>query len=583
MDDETEQKQALARDINHLVTLASTTNVEPLSERHRVFANCPADKFAEKFTVQDAVATILLDGRPGELYAVGIQLDQDPDASKRAVVIYISTNQKVTASKTIFLEDIWNLLQKRAKDYELFDIEKEKFEREHPEEEPDAQKARPPTMPQDTYHSLMRLVYRQCFKRWLKWIHQSYDDMSRFKAIMVDTVGDELEDFNPKFHWWLEPLTYLIEQYDWVCDSANLLTKEGRDPASIVLHPDFPAKMDRLESAYRVFEQGDDALKIIEDWGAMIPEQEEPILSHLRHFVELHIAINTLERVAQSGKAPQIFSNKSLEVVYVDDFNPQPIPTALPIDTSGWEAVLTQGLAYRNFAIKPEYEAGVQAHFTALGEISSKRNNPCRVTLHPPIQLLQFFTTHRIHPPPFTCIGSSQPICAACSAVFAAWNTLYEYPSFISRRSSGQFPFPWNVPTEWVGARVTSDVEILDAIYRKIAERFGSALFEAGMALWGEAGTSASGEVLNDRDAGQEGHREVDGQEAQEMKNSPNEQGCHQVQEFLECQQYKGGNKGKAVENRACDQRQDCQEEQINAQEGQEGQTGEKAERNPKN
>ncbi|KMU75525.1 hypothetical protein CISG_04928 [Coccidioides immitis RMSCC 3703] len=293
--------------------------------------------------------------------------------------------------------------------------------------------------------------------------------------------------------------------------------------------------MDRLESAYRVFEQGDDALKIIEHWGAMIPEQEEPILSHLRHFVELHIAINTLERVAQSGKAPQIFSNKSLEVVYVDDFNPQPIPTALPIDTSGWEAVLTQGLAYRNFAIKPEYEAGVQAHFTALGEISSKRNNPSHFALHAP--------------------PSSQP--GTPSTNIQASFRAGQADNF---RFRGTF-----------------------RLNGKIAERFGSALFEAGMALWGEAGTSASGEVLNDRDAGQEGHREVDGQEAQEMKNSPNEQGCHQVQEFLECQQYKGGNKGKAVENRACDQRQDCQEEQINAQEGQEGQTGEKAERNPKN
>ncbi|QVM13775.1 hypothetical protein D8B26_008406 [Coccidioides posadasii str. Silveira] len=277
---------------------------------------------------------------------------------------------------------------------------------------------------------------------------------------------------------------------------------------------------------------------------------EEPILSHLRHFVELHIAINTLERVAQSGKAPQIFSNKSLEVVYVDDFNPQPIPTALPIDTNGWEAVLTQGLAYRNFAIKPEYEAG----------------------------LLQFFTTHRIHPhrlhvsvppSPFALHvpPSSQPGTPSTNI----------QASF--RAGQAEFPVSWNVPTEWVGARVTSDVEILDAIYRKIAERFGSALFEAGMALWGEAGSSASGEVLYDRDAGQEGHREVDGQEAQEMKNSPNEQGCHQVQEFLECQQYKGGNKGNAVENRACDQRQDCQEEQINGQEH-EGQTRAKAERN---
>ncbi|QVM13774.1 hypothetical protein D8B26_008405 [Coccidioides posadasii str. Silveira] len=213
MDDETEQKQALARDINHLVTLASTTNVEPLSERHRAFANCPADKFAEKFTVQDAVATIYW-----------------------MVVLENFMQLKVTASKTIFLEDIWNLLQKRAKDYELFDIEKEEFEREHPRES----------------RMLKRPGHPPCHKTPII----SYDDMSRFKAIMVDTVGDELEDFNPKFHWWLEPLTYLIEQYDWVCDSANLLTKQGRDPASIVLHPDFPAKMDRLESAYRVLNKG---------------------------------------------------------------------------------------------------------------------------------------------------------------------------------------------------------------------------------------------------------------------------------------------------------------------------------------
>ncbi|EEP76028.1 predicted protein [Uncinocarpus reesii 1704] len=516
MPEEGKSKAALARDINNLVTLASTTNVEPMCYSHQAQANWPRTKFSQRFTLQDAIATVLLDGRRGEMYAVGLQVDHDEDPSKRAIVAYISTNQKVTLAKTIYLEDVFNILQKRARVYEDFLTKKTLFEQQCSRAEAGGPKVtvEEPSLSPNLLHDLMRLVYRHCFKGWIKSIHNSIADMNRFKATMMSIVGDGLDGSDPNFYLWLEPLTYLIEQFDWVYESTDSYLQQERDPRDLVSHPDFVSKIDRLESAYRVFERDREALDKIEEWHALNQDTEEPITTHLRRFVDFQIAIEQLIRVSQLPKAIHFLRDKSLEIVYIDDFNKLPIKTTLPTDVGSWEAILAQALEYNDLRIKPDQKAGVDRHLAALSEIASRHPTGRKPTVHPPTQLLQFFATHQIHPPPLSIIGSSQPVCAACASLFTAWHCLFEYPSYISRASDGRYPFPWNVPTEWVGSRIGDDRDVLEMVYSRLAERLGTALSDAGIAEPAGSedsqaeGVREGGNELGSKDSGggMEGH-----------------------------------------------------------------------------
>ncbi|WEW57906.1 hypothetical protein PRK78_003373 [Emydomyces testavorans] len=544
-------KSALARDINNLVALASTTNVDTMAPLHRMFANWPSHVISQRYTPQDAVATILLDGRSRESYAVGINIVQDLDKGSSTVALYISTNQGASDLKTLYLKDVWQVLQKRAKRYEAFYREKEEFVRERARNPPaaGAQHVREPTMPPALYHDLMRMVYRHCFKRWLKWIHSSYGDMSRFKNILMAAVGNVLDSRNPNWHTWLEPLTYLIEQFDWVCNYAESLKRQGRDPMQLVSHGDFPAKMERLEEAYSYFEKDKAALQKIEEWNAMGEDQEEAIITHLRKFAELQIAIVELDYLCRYPRGFNLFQNRSLEVTYIDESIAPAILTPMPIDADAWKAVLTQALQYRGFSVKPEHESEVSAHMVGMSSVCAATDDPTKPTMHPLVQVLQFFLTTRIHPPPLRHIGVSHSTCAACAAVFTAYNQLHASPSYRCRASDGHWPTPWNVPTEWAGLRVASDTPMLDAVYKKVAERLGSALYETKVVNWGDgrdssSATDESGSVSNyEESSNEESANEDEGNEDHEAQpEGPGEQGDQDEQE----RQVDKGDQGQA-------------------------------------
>ncbi|KAI1976083.1 hypothetical protein LOZ51_002557 [Ophidiomyces ophidiicola] len=480
--------EELAKKINDLVALGSTTNLEAFSYYHHKFCNYPRVVFSEKLLPQDAVATILLDGRRGEVYSVCVQVDHDRDVSKRAVILYISTSQKMSMVKTLYLEQIWDLLQKRAQCYAENARERELLKRQQVQGPLDfSGPARPtPTVPSDLYHQMMRVVYKQCFERWFKWIQTAHADMSRFKTTFREAVGEDIALSNPYDYWWLEPLSYLLEQYTWVFESTEALKSQGRDPVEIVAHADFAVKMERLESAYTIIERDDVALGTIEEWQGAADEQEVPIAVHLRRFAEFQISIVQLERLTQSHRSFMHYKNKPLEVVYIDDLNPSPLRTLYPTDTNTWKESLRHALHSRGFKLRPEYNDRMESHLAPLCDAAEAQNQVIRPAVHPPTQLLQFFLTYKISPPPFSYIGSSRPICAACAAVFVAWDQLYETPSYMTRGSDGVYPFPWHVPTQWSGSTAPEDGGMLEMVYKKIAARLAGSLFEGQIAMWRE-------------------------------------------------------------------------------------------------
>lgn len=77
-------------------------------------------------------------------------------------------------------------------------------------------------------------------------------------------------------------------------------------------------------------------------------------------------------------------------------------------------------------------------------------------------------------------IGVSKLSCAACDAVFSAWNT-QSSRKYFCRGSHGKWYFPWAVPTGWNPSAVSDDV-MIERTYGIIAAHLSRSWHSFGMA-----------------------------------------------------------------------------------------------------
>lgn len=262
------KKRVLAEDINNLVALTSTTTLNSTSSFHQRLTNEPTVVFSQRITIQDAIATLLLDGRPDEVYAVAVQLDISHDVPRDAITVYISTKHQVSSSTTTYLEDIWELMQRRSEDYEVFASQKMAFDLQKAHLTEKERLDNEPTVAVENYHKLIRMVYVHCFDRWIGWIRRSHNEVARFKDIVVKIVAEELLESGLESYRWLDALAYLIDQFDWVYTKAEALENQGQPAVELVYREEFPRKVEGLEIAFGLLERSTSVLTLLEDWNS---------------------------------------------------------------------------------------------------------------------------------------------------------------------------------------------------------------------------------------------------------------------------------------------------------------------------
>lgn len=206
----------------------------------------------------------------------------------------------------------------------------------------------------------------------------------------------------------------------------------------------------------------------------------KPIYMHLRRLAEFQIAIAQLDRLTHPRRFRR-YKKRSLEIVYIDDFNSEPILTSLPTKVGDWENVMAKALGHAHVELIEEHKPLLLPIYNDLVVAASSRDDHYGTSIHPPSQLLLFLATSPVYPPPLPQIGCSRSPCAACAAVFSAWWALNDAPSFTCRSSDGWYPLSWSVPTEWKELRVQHEVAILEVVYDKVAERFARSMLELGL------------------------------------------------------------------------------------------------------
>ncbi|OJD13409.1 hypothetical protein AJ78_06143 [Emergomyces pasteurianus Ep9510] len=153
------------------------------------------------------------------------------------------------------------------------------------------------------------------------------------------------------------------------------------------------------------------------------------ISRRVKKFEALQFAIVQLERFTRSPRFYRILKKTSIEVICVD--KPE-IPVTLPSDATGWTKVLKSALDTSDYKMNEKSKALISK------VLSQSKKRKSKYPVHCECNLLKYFVTTDFHPRPVSYIGVSKLSCAACAAVFAAWNDLHQDHQFKIQESHGK-------------------------------------------------------------------------------------------------------------------------------------------------
>ncbi|OJD11158.1 hypothetical protein AJ78_08012 [Emergomyces pasteurianus Ep9510] len=466
----------LPDDINKLVALASKFDCDIVGERRYPIDGLqvnfmPSGVVAEEADdrtakILNAIATILVRRPRGGVFAVGARIIHSDDPQKGSVQLFLAGNNNIPNETKRHLEDVWQIMQEMA-------LENRKKLARHSRMR--RQTYFKVTSPKDidadatglsvNYLELMRRVYVHGSKKFLQRLNKLdsalLEFMEIFRLHVMPKISDNHDDYN-----LLDEVAYVQDEIEWI--NTQLKDSEGRDRShELMLSEEFLTRMCKVSTLIRSFSLSKfthlDVLNRADE------RTRKPISRRLKKFVALQFALAQLERFTRSPRFYRILGKKSVEVICV---NKSEITVTIPSKTADWSNVLKLALNTSGYEMEKKLE-------TVMSKISQSKQKKSTHSVHCECNLLKHFINADFKPRPVSYIGVSKLSCAACTAVFAAWNDLHHNYQFKIRGSHGKWYSPWAAPMGWENKSVIEE-QLYSVIYQKISDWFTHALNQEG-------------------------------------------------------------------------------------------------------
>ncbi|EGC44027.1 hypothetical protein HCEG_03242 [Histoplasma capsulatum var. duboisii H88] len=488
----------LPDDINKLVALASEFGCDIVGERRSPIDGLqvnfmPSGVVAEEADdrtakILNAIATILVRRPRGGVFAVGARIIHSGDPQKGSVQLFLAGNNNIPNETKRYLEDVWQIMQEMALE------NRKKLARHSPMRRQNYFEVTPPknsdadaTGLSANYLELMRRVYIHGSKKFLQRLNKLYSALLEFMEIFLQHVMPKLPDDHDYYNL-LDEVVYIKREIEWT--NTQLKDSEGRDRSlELVSSEEFLTRMYKASSSIRRFSLSNfthlDVLNEADE------RTRKPISRRFKKFVALQFALSQLERFTRSPRFYRILGKKSVEVICV---NKSEITVTLPSKTADWSNVLKLALNTSGYEMKKKSE-------TLISKIPQPKKKKSTHSVHCECNLLKYFVNVDFKPRPVSYIGVSKLSCAACAAVFAAWNDLHHNYQFKIRGSHGKWYSPWAAPMGWDNKSVIEE-KLYSVIYQKISDWFTHALDQEGFVKRRLSDSSAdSGEEHPDLEA----------------------------------------------------------------------------------
>lgn len=399
------------------------------------------------FKVLDALASLAVSCKEGQVVAVGLQLVTDPNLSRNTITITLADNEGVTSETVEYVSKIWKLLQELASIYATERADRAQIGLEG---WTDWTGLSPPVpcglIPADQVIArLARHVYsftdkkfRRRVNRWWARLRSFTNDLSRSKGYSLTETESQLRECVLDFKLGLQALE--ARRIDWPCvvdmmDSAALA-------ASTLL-----ANAYSLESLVHE-RQSDFPLR----------RALEKLTSHHRHFTQL---IGS----ASSPRLHRIFSLAPTIVAVPDCFDEIP-RYSLPDTRTAWRDILAHICADQ--AELMEDQPSMSTASEKLHEkLAGVDQVPC---VHCECALAAHYERNRGNgneAPPFSYIGVSKLSCMPCHlwlrALAAATGRNY-----YTRGSHGKWYRGWRAPSLVLGRWSVGDTAGLEGLMKEV-------------------------------------------------------------------------------------------------------------------
>ncbi|OJD14366.1 hypothetical protein AJ78_05271 [Emergomyces pasteurianus Ep9510] len=459
-----------ADDINQLVALASRSGCNTV-ERWKNARNAIDDIVAKDAhdrtaKILNAIATILVERPRGGVFAVGARIIHSRSLLQEgSVQLFLAGNDNIPDEMKQYLEDVWQILQKMAVENRKKLLKKSHMRRSNyfdvtPLKNNDTEATGIPA----NYLELMQKVYIHGSKKWLQRLNKLYSALRKFIDVVFKHVVPGLAD-NDSEYKLLDDVVYVLREVEWI--NTQLEDSEGRDKTpELMSNEQFLRRMCGVGSV--VSSLSPDNFTRLDKLNEADKEARKPISCRLNKFVALQFAIAQLERFTRSPRFYRILTMKLVEVICI---NKSETTVTLPSDAAGWINVLKLALKTSS------YEMNEKSETILLKTTPQLKENTSKCPVHCEFNLLKYFASTDFKPPPISYIGVYKLSCAACAAVFAAWNELHDR-RFKTRGSHGKWYPAWAAPMGWENK--VNEEQLYSSIYQKISDSFTQALNERG-------------------------------------------------------------------------------------------------------
>ncbi|OAX84023.1 hypothetical protein ACJ72_01620, partial [Emergomyces africanus] len=414
-----------ADDINQLVALASRSGCNIVGGRRNAIDDMQVTFMSSDVVAKDAhdrtakilnaIATILVQRPRGGVFAVGARIIHSQSLLQDgSVQLFLAGNDNIPDEMKRYLEDVWQILQRMAAE------NRKKLAKNPRMRRPDYFDVTPPknnntemTEISANYLELLKKVYIHGSKKWLQQLNKLYSALHKFRDVIFKHVVPELADNDSEYEL-LDDVVYILRQVEWI--NTQLEDSEGRDKTSELLSSEqFLRRMCAVGSV--VSSLSPTKFTHLDELNEADGQTRKSISHRFKKFVVLQFALAQLERFTRSPRFYRILTKKSVEVICI---NKSETMVTLPSNATGWIDILKLTLKTSSYEMNEKSETIISKIIPQLKENTSK----CPV--HCECNLLQYFASADFKPPPISYIGVSQLSCAACAAVFAAWNELHD-------------------------------------------------------------------------------------------------------------------------------------------------------------
>jgi hypothetical protein len=187
-------------------------------------------------------------------------------------------------------------------------------------------------------------------------------------------------------------------------------------------------------------------------------------MAYFRKVTLIESSMFELQRFTRSPRFYRLFK-KTLSVIKLSD---QSKRVHLPPSRQAWAATVHNAFRSAGIEIPRKFSVQETSEFLAKYYSPSKSRS---ISSHCECKLLQYFVTQRHSIPPINYIGVSKLSCAACQAVFDAYNlqTANKKHRYYTRGSHEKWYFPWCLPDLDFPGGMFNMESFRASVYQKLA------------------------------------------------------------------------------------------------------------------